>query len=51
MRRLFADTVYWVALLHQKDSLHDLAKEVSRQHESDMLVTTEMILTEAGKLL
>ncbi len=46
MRRLFADTVYWVALLHQKDSLHELAKGVSRQHASDMLVTTEMILTE-----
>jgi len=46
MRRLFADTTYWIAIFHKKDSLHDLAKVISRQHGNDIIVTTEMVLTE-----
>lgn len=46
MRRIFADTVYWVAILHKKDLLHNLAMTVSRQRAGDILVTTEMVLTE-----
>lgn len=46
MKRLFADTAYWVAMFNKRDTLHDLAKTVSEQHDNDLIVTTEMILTE-----
>jgi len=46
MKRVFADTVYWVAIFNRRDSLHDLAKKTSGQHDNDIIVTTEMILTE-----
>jgi uncharacterized protein len=46
MRRVFADTAYWVAILNKKDSLHGLAKNVSQQRTGDILVTPEMVLTE-----
>lgn len=30
MKKVFADAVYWIALLHQKDSLHQQAVAVGR---------------------
>jgi uncharacterized protein len=46
MRRIFADTSYWIATSNKRDSLHSLAKEISKQHASDLVVTTEMVLVE-----
>jgi len=46
MKRLFADTAYWIAIFYKKDSLHSLARTVSRQHGNDIFVTTEMVLVE-----
>jgi uncharacterized protein len=46
MKKVFADAVYWIALLHQKDSLHQRAVTVSRSLDETQVVTTEMVLTE-----
>jgi uncharacterized protein len=46
MKRIFADTAYWIAIFDKRDSLHGLSKVVSRQHEDDIFVTTEMVLVE-----
>ncbi len=46
MRTLFADTVYWVALLNPRDSLHERAVSLSRSLDQTVLVTTEVVLAE-----
>jgi predicted nucleic acid-binding protein len=46
MRRIFADTLYWVALAHRKDQWHARAVQVSRQIGAALLVTTDEVLTE-----
>lgn len=46
MRRVFADTVYWVALAHRKDQWHALAVQASQRIGSVRLVTTDEVLTE-----
>lgn len=46
MRRVFADTGYWIAVLDPKDELHDRAREVSQHLGHAKLITTEMVLTE-----
>ena len=46
MKRVFADTAYWIAIFDKKDSLHSLARTVSQQHENQIFVTTEMVLVE-----
>ena len=46
MPELFADTGYWIALLNERDYLHDKATEVSAALEGQRIVTTEMVLTE-----
>ena len=46
MRRIFADTLYWVALAHRKDQWHVRAVQVSRQIGAALLVTTDEVLTE-----
>ncbi len=46
MKRLFADTSYWVAILNPKDELHEKAQEVSKTLDPVLTVTSEMILTE-----
>lgn len=52
MRFLFADTAYFVALLHKKDNLHDKATQVSQDHAvGNRLVTTDFVLTELLNLL
>jgi len=41
----FADTFYWVALIHRKDTSHEAVLEFSRRFTSH-LVTTDEVLTE-----
>jgi predicted nucleic acid-binding protein len=42
---VFADTFYWVALLHRKDARHKAVLEFSRDFASTF-VTTDEVLTE-----
>jgi len=46
VRRIFADTHYWVALIHKEDEHHDLAKALPQQLAPLMIVTTHMVLAE-----
>ncbi len=46
MRRIFADTLYWVALIHRKDQWHHAAVKVSRTLAGCHLVTTDEVLIE-----
>jgi len=46
MRRVFADTGYWIAVLDPKDQLHERAKQVSRSLGNAKIVTTEMVVAE-----
>jgi predicted nucleic acid-binding protein len=48
MRRVFADTNYWIALFSKKDSLHARASQCSRELANCVLVTSEIVLTEFG---
>ena len=45
MNPAFADTFYWIALIHRKDSRHQAVLEFSRAFTS-VLVTTDEVLTE-----
>jgi predicted nucleic acid-binding protein len=46
MRRVFADTLYWVAITHRKDQWHHAAVAISRTLAGCHLVTTDDVLTE-----
>jgi predicted nucleic acid-binding protein len=46
MRRIFADTLYWVAITSPKDQWHQAARKVSQSLSGCELVTTEEVLTE-----
>ena len=46
MRRAFADTSFFVALLSPKDELHSRALRVAADNESLHLVTSEMVLVD-----
>ena len=46
MRRVFADTLYWVAITHRKDQWHRAAVAMSRRLAGCHLVTTDDVLTE-----
>ena len=46
MRRVFADTLYWVAITHRKDQWHQAAVNLSRTLAGCHLVTTDDVLTE-----
>jgi predicted nucleic acid-binding protein len=46
MRRVFADTFYWIALLNPRDQAHDLAVSVSKGLGAVRIVATEEVLTE-----
>ncbi len=51
MKRVFADTGYWVALLNPSDDLNAKAKEVSRGLGAARIYTTEMVLVEVANML
>lgn len=46
MKRLFADTVYWIALTNSFDQYHAKAVEVSSALGNCRLFTTDAVLTE-----
>jgi predicted nucleic acid-binding protein len=46
MRRVFADTLYWVAITHRKDQWHQAAVTISRRLAGCQPVTTDDVLTE-----
>jgi predicted nucleic acid-binding protein len=46
MRRVFADTLYWVAITHRKDQWHRAAVAMSRRLAGCHVVTTDEVLTE-----
>ncbi len=45
MRRAFADTAFYIALLNPRDRLHELAHEVSRGYQGHV-ATSEYVLVE-----
>ena len=46
MRRVFADTYYWIALLNDKDQGHATAQTVSQTLQGAQIVTTDEALSE-----
>ena len=46
MKKIFADTFYWAALLNPKDQWHRQANEMRRKLGKTNLVTTETVLIE-----
>jgi predicted nucleic acid-binding protein len=46
MRRVFADTYFWIALLHDQDQGHAAAQAISQTIQHNIIVTTQEILSE-----
>ncbi len=46
MRRVFADSLYWIALSHQRDQWHAAALKASRAPQSVEIVTAQEMLSE-----
>lgn len=46
MRKIFADTGYWIALLNPDDDLHQKARSLTISLKNVPIVTSEMVLTE-----
>lgn len=46
MERVFADTFYWVALIHRRDASNQAVLDWSREKTSVLICTTEEVLTE-----
>jgi len=46
VRRVFADTFYWVALIHRKDASNKAALQWSRETGPVLICTTDEVLTE-----
>lgn len=46
MRRVYADTVYWIALANPLDQWHALAVQAGRTLRGAKIITSEEILTE-----
>jgi uncharacterized protein len=43
---VFADSVYWIALISRQDALHDRAMEISKGLRDTLIVTSDMVLVE-----
>jgi len=46
VKKIFADTGYWIALLNPHDDLHDKAINLSKSLKSITIITSQMVLTE-----
>jgi predicted nucleic acid-binding protein len=46
MRKVFADTGYWIALLNPNDTLHQKARDTTTSLKGVPIVTSEMVFTE-----
>ena len=51
MGGVFADAGYWIALLNPRDRLHDVARATAADPALDLIVTTQMVLTETLNLV
>jgi uncharacterized protein len=43
---VFADSAYWIALISQRDALHDRARKIAEQFGDTLIVTSDMVLVE-----
>ena len=46
LRRVFADTFYWIALANQNDSWYEKAKSISQEFHPFQIITTDEVVTE-----
>jgi uncharacterized protein len=46
MKRVFADTYYWIALLNDKDQGHAAAQAASQSLQQATIITTQEVLSE-----
>jgi predicted nucleic acid-binding protein len=46
MRRVFADSLYWIALANPADQWHQATRDAERELAGAQIVTTEEVLTE-----
>ena len=46
MRRVFADTYYWIAVINDRDQGHAAAEAVSQTLKHDTVITTHEVLSE-----
>ena len=46
MKKVFADTSYWIALANPNDNLHKIAKDLSKSLENVTITTTDEVLGE-----
>jgi len=46
LRKVFADTGYWIALLNPHDDLRQKAHTISKQIQPCRIITSEMVLAE-----
>ena len=46
MRIVFADTLYWIALINSRDQWHQRAVSINAELSEARLVTTDSLLTE-----
>ena len=53
LKKVFVDSVAWIALINKSDNFHEQSNEVKRQLENDKcnLITTEFILLEVANEL
>jgi predicted nucleic acid-binding protein len=50
MKRVFADTSFFVAAIGRRDAYHDRAVEFIRQYDGQV-ITTDFVLVELGNYL
>jgi predicted nucleic acid-binding protein len=48
MRIVFADTLYWIALINSRDQWHERAVSIKKALADASLVTTDSVLTEVA---
>lgn len=46
MSTVFADAGYWIALFNPRDALHTKAIAISQKTQAQLIVTSQMVLTE-----
>ncbi len=46
MRKVFADSSYWIALIHPDDMFHAIAELLSEQEAKSQLITTDVVFLE-----
>jgi predicted nucleic acid-binding protein len=46
MKRSFADTCYWIAVLNPREKLHDAANRLPASLATERIYTSELVLTE-----